>query len=252
MGEPHRQPLDMDSTTLVTNLTLDWRLIERSPQGRQLLRRLQVAAPPGAFEAGLEAALSPAGPLSTSERAGVLSHLLALAAEEPLAARGLVQALLPGLRGVARQLDYGVGGPWSSGGHLLVDLVATCFEVITNWAGQVRPFAGPDLLSAVRLRARRQRAHHRARRHLPLSEVAEPQGLPDPAELALARAAADLDDPRDAVVVVGRLCCAWRWAELEEALGESRRRLERRLHRGARRILEDADLASAPTSTDAR
>ncbi len=77
--------------------------------------------------------------------------------------RALLQALVPGLLSVAKRLSWGRGGDWESGGPFFSDLVTTAWEVIADWAGQDRPYAALDLLSAIRCRSRRQLVAHRLR-----------------------------------------------------------------------------------------
>ncbi len=95
--------------------------------------------------------------------AEVVRALLRSADADPMIPRALLQALVPGLLGVAKRLSWGRGGDWEGGGPFFSDLVTTAWEVIADWAGQDRPYAALDLLSAVRCRSRRQLMAHRLR-----------------------------------------------------------------------------------------
>jgi len=99
--------------------------------------------------------LEPRAGIDVPERAAIVSDLLRYCDLDPLVPRALLQTLLPGLVGVARRLGW---GRWAGidPGTLMADLITLCFEVITEWRGQVRPYAAPDLLNAVRCRMRRQ------------------------------------------------------------------------------------------------
>lgn len=87
------------------------------------------------------------------ERAAIVQCLLE-EAKDPWIARALLQTLLPGLVAVARQLRFG-DGVVDDPGETVSVAVASLAELIHDWAGQSRPFAGPDLLSALRGRLRR-------------------------------------------------------------------------------------------------
>jgi hypothetical protein len=44
---------------------------------------------------------------------------------------------------------------WTEPGEMVDEAVAVLDDLLREWAGQSRPFAGPDLLSALRGRLRR-------------------------------------------------------------------------------------------------
>ncbi len=239
--------LAMDTTTVITNLTIDWICTERTREGRTLLQALDETTP-GIAALGLATALAEAGPLPVLERMAVLSALLVRSSDDHLARRALVQALLPGLLGVGRALSWGAGGPWTSGGELLLDAISTSYEVIAAWGGQTRPYAGPDILSAVRCRLRRIGETHRAALATHLTsdhEPADPSGARSSAE-DVVRAAASLQNAKERTAVVGRAGMDLTWSELAALLGTSRRGAVAAAEAGARAILEAADLASPP------
>jgi DNA-directed RNA polymerase specialized sigma24 family protein len=90
------------------------------------------------------------------EAAGLVRVLLREAGTDPFIPRLLVQALLPGLITVAGKLRWGRGGDWQDGEEFFCELLTTTWCVIEEWAGQDRPYAVRDLLSAIRCRVRRQ------------------------------------------------------------------------------------------------
>jgi hypothetical protein len=99
------------------------------------------------------ARLTRRGGLSALQRAGVLRALLRDAAD-PVVARTLLQTLLPGTTTVCRQLHFGRGAV-DDPSEALATAWALLHDLIRDWAGQDRPYAGPDLLSALRGRLRR-------------------------------------------------------------------------------------------------
>jgi hypothetical protein len=96
------------------------------------------------------------GRVQREEAARLVRVLLREAGSDPFIPRLLVQALVPGLISVAGKLRWGQGGDWQDGEEFFCELLATSWCVIGEWAGQDRPYAVRDLLSAIRCRARRQ------------------------------------------------------------------------------------------------
>ena len=187
--------------------------------------------------------LEPRSGLSSPERAQVVSELLRLAESHPLVPRALLQTLLPGLVGVARRLGW---GRWAGAdpGALLADLITLCFEVITEWRGQCRPYAAPDVLNAVRCRMRRQLANHH-----PTASLDEERAMANALCMAIedtepfdeigARLKAlgnDLD-PIGAAGLYGREVLGYSYRELSAMLGVSPRTIAEASRRMAMRIL---------------
>jgi hypothetical protein len=116
-----------------------------------------------------------AGRVEREEAARLVSVLLRESAGDPFLARMLVQALLPGLISVAGKLRWGKGGEWRDTDEFFGELLETAWLVLQEWAGQDRPYAVLDLLSAIRCRMRRQlfRAKDRRSRAVPLAAEAE-------------------------------------------------------------------------------
>ena len=103
--------------------------------------------------AELIAALEPRGGLRVIERAQVVSALLHDAADRDIH-RMLLQTLLPGVVSVCRSLHFG-RGVVTEPGEFMTEAVTTLSELLTEWAGQHRGYAAPDILSALRGRLRR-------------------------------------------------------------------------------------------------
>jgi hypothetical protein len=91
--------------------------------------------------------------LTVIEKAGILKALL-VEAREPEIARALLQTLIPGIISTCRQLKFG-DGIISEPSEMLAVAIASCTELIHDWAGQSRQYCAPDLLSALRGRLRR-------------------------------------------------------------------------------------------------
>jgi len=238
----------MNLTTVTTNLHLDWIATERSVQGRTLLDQL-VASRPCLKGATLPQALAEHGPLTSAERHELLTELLELGATQPVALRALVQGLLPGLIGLVRQLGWTKSTVWASPGDLVVDAVATAFEVATSWAGQHRPYAGPDLLSAVRLRLRRHAIAERTARGTALDALPELSDLRGSltVEEMICGQAISLDH-QTAMVLVGRIVEGFTWQELQQAMGLPLRQIHAIAESGARQLFERCDVAFADTT----
>jgi hypothetical protein len=224
------------STTsdVLTQLRSEWIRLGRSAASRRAMSLLREAAPdempPGARDLGdLVLALEPRGGLSQLQRARILEVLLAHAGD-PTVRRCLLQTLLPGIVSVARKLRFGEGIA-DDPGTFLSDGLAEASELLCDWAGQRRPYAGPDLLGALRCRMRRRMLSDKRRR-------TELTGLPDrvgPQHVDhLAQLAADLREAADSGVpdtelVYARCILGFNAAELAGALGISGSAVKRRL-----------------------
>lgn len=90
---------------------------------------------------------------SVLERARIVQALL-IESDDESVRRALLQTLLPGVVSVCRQLRFGQGIVDEP--HETVAIAVTLLEeLIRDWSGQSRPYAAPDLLSALRGRLRR-------------------------------------------------------------------------------------------------
>ncbi|MBW4031006.1 MAG: hypothetical protein HIU57_10135 [Acidobacteria bacterium] len=101
----------------------------------------------------LVCSLDTRGGRSVLDRAHVVQALLSEAANEEIH-RALLQTLLPGVVNVCRQLRFGQGIV-NEPRDTLTAAISLLSELITDWAGESRPYAAPDLLSALRGRLRR-------------------------------------------------------------------------------------------------
>jgi len=90
---------------------------------------------------------------SALDKARILEALLA-EANTPYLRRALLQTLLPGVVSTCRQLRFG-DGIIDDPSETLTMAISMCDELLSDWAGQRRAYAGPDILSALRGRLRR-------------------------------------------------------------------------------------------------
>jgi len=109
---------------------------------------------------------SSSGALSRNEAAEVIAAMLRSATLDVLVPRSIIQALIPGILGLARWLD-GTAAPWCDLDTFYGDAISALFEQITTWSGTLRLYAAGDLLSGVRTKLRTlgvSEARHRTRR----------------------------------------------------------------------------------------
>ena len=192
---------------LIDQMTAEWRSVGRSPGAVRALRAV-AGRDPGlsclVFGTGNGPAPCPtpcdvvehmrraSGRTQREEAARLVRVLLREADADPFVGRMLVQALLPGLVTVAGKLRWGQGGEWQDGEEFFGELLATTWLILQEWAGQDRPYAVLDLLSAIRCRLRRQlfRAKDLGGRAVALDpeEAAE---QPSPSETDLEESGAD-------------------------------------------------------------
>jgi hypothetical protein len=143
---------------VLTQLRRDWSVTGRLPTSHRALDRLRRAHPHldlGTSEhlGDVLTLLETRSRLSAVAKAQILEALLIEATDATLR-RALLQTLLPGVVGACRQLRFG-DGIIDDPSEVLGVAVALLSELLVEWAGQSRPYAGPDLLSALRGRLRR-------------------------------------------------------------------------------------------------
>ena len=180
------------------------------------------------------------------EAARLVRVLLREAEADPFVTRMLVQVLIPGLVTVAGKLQWGRGGEWRDGEEFFGELVSTTWLVVQEWAGQDRPYAVLDLLSAVRCRLRRQlfRSRDVGWRSIPLApesgETNIPTARPETDLEELARMLIDLHGegmgPDEVQVLYAHHVLGYSMAELAALTGRDRRALYARRDRGQRRL----------------
>jgi hypothetical protein len=180
------------------------------------------------------------------EAARLVRVMLREADADPFVSRMLIQILVPGLVTVAGKLQWGRGGEWRDGEEFFGELLSTTWLVLQEWAGQDRPYAVPDLLSAIRCRLRRQlfRSKDAGGRSVPLgSDLGEAGGgsTRDETDLEeLARILIDLHHegmrPDEVQVLYAHHVLGYSMAELAALTGRDRRALYARRDRGQRRL----------------
>lgn len=190
---------------------------------------------------------APASPPGGSVQAArVIQAMLRSQRVHPLVPRAILQAVLPGLVGVARRLGWGAGGEWSDGGAFFVDVLTTAWETIVEWEGDDRPYALLDLLSAVRCRMRRQLLRHRAvvEHHAPATDPVTVAGTCGAGSSDLDELARAIDDAvgsgmdaTDASVLYAHRVLGYTLTELSQLTGRSRRTLGERRDRAAQALL---------------
>jgi hypothetical protein len=139
-------------------------------------------------------ALEPRGGRTVEERCTIVRALLE-DARDPMVHRALLQTLLPGIVSVCRQLRFG-RGIVATPSDALDEAIATASELITDWAGQSRPYAAPDLLSALRGRLRRSLLKEK-QAQLRLTGSSDHDVPVDTASPLLTRLAACIGGPHD-------------------------------------------------------
>ena len=169
-------------TDILQQLRRDWDYRASSPASRDAYRRLHERHPDLGLST-LEHLGDVVGQLesrsgrSAIEKARILGALLIEANDEMLR-RALLQTLLPGIVSTCRQLRFG-DGIIDDPSETLGVAIALCAELLVDWAGQRRPYAGPDILSGLRGRLRRWLLKEKAARYQVSSEtldVASPAG----------------------------------------------------------------------------
>ncbi|MFZ0250958.1 MAG: hypothetical protein WAL61_13510 [Acidimicrobiales bacterium] len=186
------------------------------------------------------------GKSQREEAARLVRVLLREAGADAFLGRMLVQALVPGLVGVARKLQWGRGGEWRDGEEFFGELVSTTWLVVQEWSGQDRPYAVGDLLSAIRCRVRRQlfRSKELDGRSAELGpDIAEPGSPTFRRETDLEELACMLIDlheegmrPDEVRVLYAHHVLGYSMAELAALTGRDRRALYARRDRGQRRL----------------
>jgi excisionase family DNA binding protein len=187
-GRRQRHPLGEDDASTPTAVAADvyaslhaeWAAIANRPAALRACQAWGRRCPklgPFASPDDLVAAIGCLGDPIRS--CALLSELLFLAADDTLAARAVLQAVLPGLRRAARQRWRRVqpGGPWPSQRDTADDALSAGWEAITSWAGHRHPRPAALIVRDVEGRLRRiyQAWHREAFRTTPLTDgVHEP------------------------------------------------------------------------------
>jgi len=225
MPRIERRPLD--------NLNAEWAVLGRSRASADALASLGAR----------EQAIALLGCTDLGHLVRVMGRGPGNVGRHPLVPRAILQAVAPGLVTVARRLSWGSGGDWDDGGAFFADLTATAWEVIASWAGDDRPYAVLDLLSAVRCRLRRQMVRSRAERQSTAELLDDDGPSTFGGATALDELARSIDelagrglDPGDAAVLYGQRVLGLTVAELSELTGRSRRHLDGCRRRAEQRL----------------
>jgi DNA-directed RNA polymerase specialized sigma24 family protein len=244
---------------LIDQMAAEWQSIGRAPAAVRTLRAV-AARDPGlsclvlGSDAGAPPCPTPCDVVEHMRRASgraereaaarLVRVLLREAGTDPFVCRMLVQVLLPGLVAVAGKLRWGQGGEWRDGDEFFGELLSTTWLTLQSWAGQDRPYAVLDLLSAIRCRLRRQlfRAKDQGARSVPLDA--------DLAEARCARSETDLEEltrilvdlhhagmrSDEVEILYAHHVLGYSIAELAAMTGRDRRSLYARRDRGQRRL----------------
>jgi hypothetical protein len=245
--------------TPINQLTSEWRSLGRSPAAIDALDRVATKDPalsrlvhgtdtdpprcPTPLDL-VEHMRRASGRQSREEAARLVRILLRESAVDPLVARTLVQAVLPGLITVAGRLQWGRGGDWCDGSEFFSDLLSATWTTIEEWSGQDRPYAVLDLLSAVRCRLRRQllkAKEHRLRRQPLTRQLVATLGVPRETDLEeLSRLLIDLRQQGmrldETQLLYAHHVLGFSISELAAVTGRDRRALYARRDRGQRRL----------------
>jgi len=148
----------MTTTDILSQLRNDFARYGRTPHSEAVAAAFRDRHPALALDGvrdlcDLVAALDTGGGRSVLERAAIVEGLLVDAEDEALR-RTLLQTLLPGVVGVCRKLRFGQG-IIAEPSEVLLSALSLLSELLVDWAGEERPYAAPDILSALRGRLRR-------------------------------------------------------------------------------------------------
>jgi len=196
------------TTDILQQLRRDWDYRSRTPASRRAVRKLDASHPDLAL-GGTEtmgdvlAMLETRGGRSVLEKAAILQALLIESGDEFLR-RALLQTLLPGVVSTCRQLRFG-DGIIDDPSETLGVAIALCAELLVEWAGQSRPYAGPDVLSALRGRLRRWLLKEKAAMTSSAPLADDSLAIANTTPLLLRLEMAAVDNPRLAQVAYARI-----------------------------------------------
>ena len=148
-------------------LTAEWDAVTSGPKARQTIHRWANRCPTlGGFDTPSEL-IATIGRLGEPDRScALLAELLVLAAIDTIAARAVLQAVLPGLRQAAkRHWSPAARGTWASPDELDVDTVSMGWEAIHAHGGERHHRPAKIIVRDVeaRLRQARERGEDKTR-----------------------------------------------------------------------------------------
>jgi hypothetical protein len=143
---------------VLTALRNEWARIGHTASSAAACQKIIAGHPGLALDgvqhlADLVRVLEPRGGRTIEQRADIVRAMLIEARDVDIR-RALLQTLLPGIVSTCRQLRWG-NGIFADPSEVMGEGVSMANELLTQWAGQARQYAAPDLLSALRGRLRR-------------------------------------------------------------------------------------------------
>jgi DNA-directed RNA polymerase specialized sigma24 family protein len=156
------------SAAAISTIGHDWSVRARRPHALEVLQALQREEPDLAATGAVTLIelfdqVSRPSTNATVPHWQVTAALLRRLDLDELIGVGLLVALRPGLIGVARQLDWGRGGPWPDAEAFASDLVSTAWDVLASVAGTTVAFPERTLLRRICQRLAWQRRVGRRR-----------------------------------------------------------------------------------------
>ena len=136
----------------------EWQHVGRTARARQALEQVRRRHPALGLQSMVDlcdvvTALEARGGRTVLERAAIVRALLEEAGD-PEIHRTLLQTLIPGIVSVCRQLRFG-DGIVADPSDTVAMALGLATELLSDWAGESRQYAAPDILSALRGRLRR-------------------------------------------------------------------------------------------------
>ena len=180
---------------IIERLEREWRRISARPEMRVRCLAWAAAEPPlkGCHDArAITRRVAWEGRQTSGEGNRVLAALLHQAAD-PLAARTLLQALLPRLqaeRVLTPTYGHGIGEGWQRPADTVADLVAECFAAVKRHAGEDRDDVARLVLREATRRLRTARQAQRRYQERTVLLVADHAGI-GAADLSAARSGAE-------------------------------------------------------------
>lgn len=241
-------------------LVIDWQATTARGATRRAIVAWSAKSPALAGFASAAAVVDTVNRPGEPERScALLSELLIIAVDDELAARAVLQAIIPGLRRAARNrwTKAAAGGPWRTEHELAADAISAAWQAIRRHSGQrhQRPAALIIRRVETALRQDHRRWCHHPEAVLPLSDIPEaslPQEEAYSAEECPVRLIADaartgIIDRTDAALVLAVGVAGYTTVEAATALGvPSRFTAARRLRNARLTMLRRTGIAGGP------
>jgi DNA-directed RNA polymerase specialized sigma24 family protein len=182
-GADLKQPSDTGTPNRVFSaLQREWTTVGSDASARRATRKWVTAAPAlVGFASPAEVVATIARPGDPARSCALLAELLVIADTDELAARAVLQAILPGLHHAARRRwQPTTAGPWTHADDVAADAVSAGWAAIRDHAGQRCERPAAIIIRTVEGRLRR--AHDTWRRR---AAPTLPPGEPEPSQSAL-------------------------------------------------------------------